>query len=150
MKAINIRPPTIAVRPASFAIKAPRVSSIKFQATKLNASVPRLTVQKRFFADTWNDREQGIENYAAKKHDEELLRKLREAEEARAKAEARAQAAEEKNGGAAAPASREPTDYVTMHEFLEFRQELVEKIRDLEDEIHKLQVSKYEKRRSLF
>ena len=54
-------------------------------------------------------------------------------------------AAEEKVGGPVA--EKAISDYVSMQEFLEFRKELVERIRDLEDEIHKLQVSKYEKKR---
>jgi len=109
-----------------------------------------------------------MENVAVKKHEEELLQKLREAEGARVKAEERAKNAEanvkstvqNKTKTAAAEEVEEqeripvfsPTkktsspSVVTMDEFLDFRKDIVEKIRDLEDEIHQLKYEKFKKK----
>jgi len=117
--------------------------------------------------EIWEDREKSLENQAVMKHDQELIQKLKAAEAAKQQAEERAKQAEAKirpsgqfSSGASiredheehAPQVSLITDKksssapITMAEFLDFRKELIEKIRDLEDEIHELRYDKYSRK----
>jgi len=98
-------------------------------------------LSKRFYANDWvGAREKGLEDQVVRKHEEELLKKLREAESAKIKAENRAKLAEEKvqkNMESAKPASSNTSPdnankYVTLKEFNEFRKEIIARIQALE------------------
>jgi len=80
---------------------------------------------KRFFAENnFSKRETAFEAKDVRKHDEELLAKLRESEKPK-------EFKKEKG-------SEDSTQYVSISEFLEFRKEMVQRTRQLEDQILEL------------
>eukprot|EP01118_Nematostelium_gracile_P006699 TRINITY_DN215_c0_g1_i1.p1 TRINITY_DN215_c0_g1~~TRINITY_DN215_c0_g1_i1.p1 ORF type:complete len:125 (-),score=40.58 TRINITY_DN215_c0_g1_i1:163-537(-) len=105
---------------------------------------------RRNFSDNWGSREKGFEEMEARKQDAILIEKLRAAEEAKGKAENRAKDAEQKTEDTIRRFGKHDTktvgqDMVSMEEFLTFRREIVDRLRDLEDSIHEMKVSKYRK-----
>jgi len=115
-----------------------------------------MPMARRGFAEvntSWlGKKEKGEEDFAISKHDEELLKKLRDEVAARKAAEDRAQAAESREREAMAiepdrPASNSRnsrtreiplSSNVSMEEFLDFRRDMVKRIRDLEDDLEDL------------
>jgi len=112
---------------------------------------------QRKFSNAFGDRERGFESADVRKHDEELLEKLRQAEDARSKAEVRAKVAEEKAEAwsqttppfsspfSTSSSSSTKQEFVSMEEYLTFRKEMIDRLRELEDDIHELKFSKYKK-----
>jgi len=127
---------------------------IRTSATALWGSSVSVASTRRF-SEAFGEREKGYENVDVRKHDEELLKRLRDSEAARDKAEARAKAAEEaitetpsKSAKSAAKTASFSSnqEFVTMEEFLELRKELIDRIRNLEDDLHEIKYDKYKKK----
>ena len=158
----------------SVGVRKGNVPQKSFGAPKIPNHVTTLlsTTQTRTFSrkyastELWGERERSMENLDVKKHDEELLKRLRDAELAKEKAEARAKVAEQEVAKAKKDTKKSNDEekeenpwekyekkamavddkYVAMEEFLDFRKEIVNRMRDLEDEIHTLKYEKSKRR----
>jgi len=110
---------------------------------------------QRANSSIFTERERALEEMEMRKYDQELIEKLRQSEDARIKAEQRAKEAEniyqEHNNNNKSFTSTSSTstsaksDFVSMEEFLTFRKEIIDRIRELEDDIHEIKFSKYKK-----
>jgi len=110
----------------------------------------------RRFADWSGEREKGFENLDVRKHDEELMRKLRDsgpAKNVQTSTATAKTAAPTGNTAPRTPPQQYKEEYVSpitnrnspvpMHEFLEFRKDMVNRLRELEDEIHELKSARF-------
>jgi len=106
-------------------------------------------IAQRNISGIFSERERGNESMDVNKHDAELLEKLRLSEEAKNKAETRAKEAEEKTEevkrGFTSKMGSHAFEKVSMEEFLSFRKEMIDRIRELEDDIHELKVMRFKK-----
>jgi len=126
-----------------------RWGSARCQSTAVTVN-PFSQQTRRFVGgNKWAEREHGLEEATVRKHEQELLDKLKKAEQAKSEAEVSSKQAEErakvaedkvKNYSFKATAST-PEGNVSMEEYLSFRKEIIDRIRDLEDDIHELRVA---------
>eukprot|EP01097_Dermamoeba_algensis_P000726 TRINITY_DN1258_c0_g1_i1.p1 TRINITY_DN1258_c0_g1~~TRINITY_DN1258_c0_g1_i1.p1 ORF type:complete len:135 (-),score=38.70 TRINITY_DN1258_c0_g1_i1:436-840(-) len=109
--------------------------------------VPRAPIRRSSGGDKFNEREKALEDHFFREKDAELMRKLRTTDnKAAAPAGTAPSSSFTAHTATEAPAANIPraafsapqTGYVTVHEFLDLKKDLLERIRRLEDELHQL------------
>eukprot|EP01119_Soliformovum_irregulare_P017182 TRINITY_DN505_c0_g1_i1.p2 TRINITY_DN505_c0_g1~~TRINITY_DN505_c0_g1_i1.p2 ORF type:complete len:138 (-),score=44.32 TRINITY_DN505_c0_g1_i1:500-913(-) len=113
--------------------------------------------------DSMGEREKGFEDEAVRRHEREVQERLKEAERKRAEAEKKAANLESqlsqspppppqhkpkpKFSAPPPPPQHSAPSGVSQLEFLEFRKEIVQRVRELEDDIHELRLAALAKKK---
>jgi len=90
------------------------------------------------------DRESSLEEKALRQHDQDVLRRLRESLKLQENQRLPdLQVAKDEKGSPVVvnkPISSSAADSITTDDFLEFRKQILEKVRDLEDEVDEIKI----------
>jgi len=90
------------------------------------------------------DRESSLEEKALRQHDQDVLRRLRESLKLQENQRLPdLQVAKDEKGSPVVvnkPTSSSAADSITTDDFLEFRKQILEKVRDLEDEVDEIKI----------